>query len=421
THELRTPLNAILGFSEVMNEDSDLNDRQREVMAIINNSGEHLHEVINGVLDLAKIEAGKIEMHPARFELERMLRSMHKMLSLRARSKGLNFPLELLTALPRMVETDKGKLRQILINLLGNAIKFTEAGSVTLAVWAEVTGETTATEGLRRRPIRLHFEVRDTGKGIAAEEMDGLFDQYTQTQSGKGAADSTGLGLTIAKAFVELLGGTIQVQSAVGMGTAFRLQIACEEISATSETADATAATPDHPRSFQPSGGGRGGNGGGRSIRRLAAGQPEIRILIAEDQMPNRLLLRKHLEPAGFVLREAEDGVAAVEMWRTWRPHLILMDEQMPRMTGREATRAIMAEAEESGAESLPVIVALTAFALDQSRSAAIEAGCSDFLAKPFRRDELFGVISRNLPHLRFDSEESDAATSDSGSVALAG
>ncbi|MCB1079208.1 MAG: hypothetical protein KDM64_15415, partial [Verrucomicrobiae bacterium] len=188
THELRTPLNAILGFSEVMNEDSDLNDRQREVMAIINNSGEHLHEVINGVLDLAKIEAGKIEMHPARFELERMLRSMHKMLSLRARSKGLNFPLELLTALPRMVETDKGKLRQILINLLGNAIKFTEAGSVTLAVWAEVTGETTATEGLRRRPIRLHFEVRDTGKGIAAEEMDGLFDQYTQTQSGKGAA-----------------------------------------------------------------------------------------------------------------------------------------------------------------------------------------------------------------------------------------
>ena len=153
-------------------------------------------------------------------------------------------------------------------------------------------------------------------------------------------------------------------------------------------------------------------------IRRLSAGQPEVRILIVEDQLPNRLLLRKHLEPAGFLLREAEDGQAAIEAWRAWRPHLILMDEQMPVMTGREATRAIVAEAEEShGVDEdhpVPVIVALTAFALDQNRSAAIEAGCSDFLAKPFRRDELFGVLSRNLPHLRFDCDTAET-------VALAG
>jgi signal transduction histidine kinase/ligand-binding sensor domain-containing protein/CheY-like chemotaxis protein len=416
THELRTPLNAILGFSEVMNEDSDLNDRQREVMAIINNSGEHLHEVINGVLDLAKIEAGKIEIHPARFELERMLRSLHKMLSLRARSQGLAFPFEMVTALPRMIETDKSKLRQILINLIGNAIKFTEAGSVTLSTWAEVTGETLSERGLRRRPVRLYFEVRDTGKGIAPGEIAGLFDQYTQTESGKGAADSTGLGLTIAKAFAELLGGGISVESAVGTGTTFRLHICCEEISASNDI-DIVSATPgpagrrpflveDHS----------GQSAGGRSLRRIAPGQPEVRILIAEDQMPNRLLLRKLLEPAGFILREAEDGLAAVEMSRKWQPHLILMDEQMPRMTGREATRAIVAEAEETGAETVPVIVALTAMALDQSRSAAIEAGCSDFLAKPFRRDELFGVLSRNLPYVRFDSDEAET-----GTVALAG
>lgn len=423
THELRTPLNAILGFSEVMNEDSELNDRQREVMAIINNSGEHLHEVINGVLDLAKIEAGKIEIHPARFELERMLRSLHKMLSLRARSQGLEFPFELVTALPRMIETDKGKLRQILINLLGNAIKFTETGRVTLSAWAEVTGDTVTDQGVRRRPIRLSFEVRDTGPGIPPGDLHRLFDQYAQAEAGRSAADSTGLGLTIAKAFAELLGGGITVQSEVGSGTSFRLHIACEEISivaAATEPADGTRASL--PGGFASPAGRSGG-----MIRRIAPGQGEVRVLIAEDQLPNRLLLRKHLGPAGFQLREAEDGQAAVEMWRKWRPHLILMDEQMPIMTGREATRAIMSEAEtggDGGADHpVPVIVALTAFALDQSRSAAIEAGCSDFLAKPFRRDELFGMLTRNLPHLQFegDGDSGGTASTPPGSVALAG
>lgn len=405
THELRTPLNAILGFSEVMNEDPELNDRQREVMAIINNSGEHLHEVINGVLDLAKIEAGKIELYPVSFDLERMLRSLHKMLSLRARSKGLAFPLELLTALPRVVETDKSKVRQILINLLGNAIKFTESGSIRLVVWAEAAGEVALAGGVKKRPVRVFFEVSDTGKGIATEEIDTLFDQYTQTKSGKGTADSTGLGLTIAKAFAELMGGRIEVRSEVGEGTTFRLSITCDEVASESEEAVPGAVGI---------GGGREGSPRGLvpRVRRLAPGHPEVRILIAEDQMPNRLLLRKLLEPAGFTLREAEDGAAAVDRWRDWHPHLILMDEQMPHLTGREATRAILDEAasedavEEAGVGgTLPVIVALTAFALDQSRSAAIEAGCSDFLAKPFRSEELFGVIARNLPHLRFEGE----------------
>lgn len=413
THELRTPLNAILGFTEVMSEDPELNERQREVMAIINNSGEHLHEVINGVLDLAKIEAGKIELHPARFEMERMLRSMHKMLSLRARSKGLEFPFELLTALPRVVETDKSKVRQVLINLLGNAIKFTEIGSVKLVSWAEVAGEVVEDENIRRRPVRIYFEVRDTGPGIPEDCLDTLFDKYTQTETGKSAADSTGLGLTIAKAFAELLGGDIEVESEVGEGTTFRLSISCDEISG-----EAVIDSREDEPAEAPAAGLPGSGGGDRSvqrpaaataprIRRLAGDQPEVRILIAEDQLPNRLLLRKLLEPAGFVLREAQDGEAAVEAWREWNPDLILMDEQMPKMTGREATQTIVAEANEEGGEDadVPVIVALTAFALDQSRSAAIEAGCSDFLAKPFRSDELFGVIARNLPHVRFEGE----------------
>ena len=427
THELRTPLNAILGFSEVMNEDSELNDRQREVMAIINNSGEHLHEVINGVLDLAKIEAGKIEIHPARFDLERMLRSLHKMLSLRAGSKGLEFPFEMLTALPNIVETDKGKVRQVLINLLGNSIKFTEEGSIKLVVWAEATGDVKDDAGVRKRPVRIHFEVRDTGCGIAENEIDQLFDQYSQAESGKGAADSTGLGLAIAKAFVELLGGEVKVESVLGEGTTFRLSIACDEVSVgveeamqlRGETSPAIGATLP---------GGKSRSGGASINRRnLAADQSEVRILIAEDQLPNRLLLRKLLEPAGFVLREAVNGEVAVEMWREWHPHLILMDEQMPKMTGREATRAIVTEATQSDdfetagdGGPLPVIVALTAFALDQSRSAAIESGCSDFLAKPFRSDELFGVIARNLPQVRFAGAELTKDTN-SESVMLAG
>ena len=414
THELRTPLNAILGFTEVMSEDSELNDRQREVMAIINNSGEHLHEVINGVLDLAKIEAGKIELHPARFEMEHMLRSMHKMLSLRARSKGLEFPLELLTALPRVVETDKSKVRQVLINLLGNAIKFTETGSVKLVTWAEVAGEVVEDETIRRRPVRIYFEVRDTGPGIPEESLDTLFDKYTQTDTGKSAADSTGLGLTIAKAFAELLGGDIEVESEVGKGTTFRLSISCDEISG-----EAVIDSKDDDEPVEAAAPGLPGSDAGDRpvpkpasaraprIRRLADDQPEVRILIAEDQLPNRLLLRKLLEPAGFVLREAQDGEAAVEAWREWSPDLILMDEQMPKMTGREATRTIVVEANEEGRDdvAVPVIVALTALALDQSRSAAIEAGCSDFLAKPFRSDELFGVIARNLPRVRFEGD----------------
>ncbi|MCB1230809.1 MAG: response regulator [Verrucomicrobiae bacterium] len=422
THELRTPLNAILGFSEVMNEDPDLNDRQREVMAIINNSGEHLHEVINGVLDLAKIEAGKIEVFPARFELERMLRSMHKMLSLRARSKGLEFPFEMLTALPRVVETDKSKVRQVLINLLGNAIKFTDEGSVRLVTWAEIAGEVTNRENIRKRPVRIYFEVRDTGKGIAKEDIETLFDQYTQTDAGKASADSTGLGLAIAKAFAELLGGGIEVESEVGKGTTFRLSVLCYEVSTdlSKERSDrclpqlSTTSRENAPATPR--------------ARRLAADQPEVRILIAEDQMPNRLLLKKLLGPAGFSLREAENGEEAVEQWREWQPHLILMDEQMPKMTGRQATQAIVAEAAANEAydeDELPVIVALTAFALDQNRSAAIEAGCSDFLAKPFRSEELFGVLARNLPGVRFEGDAPAAdrsmANDSSDAVMLAG
>lgn len=433
THELRTPLNAILGFSEVMNEDPELSERQREVMAIINNSGEHLHEVINGVLDLAKIEAGRIEVHPAPFDLERMLRSLHKMLSLRARSTGLYFPLELRSALPRFVETDKSKVRQVLINLLGNAIKFTDEGSIRLACWAEAAGEVSGEGDERRRPVRLHFEVSDTGRGIAHDDLDELFDQYTQTESSRDVADSTGLGLAIAKAFVELLGGTIEVQSTVGEGTTFRFTILCDEVVMAPE-AERERNTEELEGISEASGvSGRAPARSSPAVRRLHADQSPIRILIAEDQMPNRLLLRKLLAPAGFELKEAEDGTAAVDMWRDWHPHLILMDEQMPNLTGREATRAILKEAaskaggavEEAGAGgTLPVIVALTAMALDQSRSAAIEAGCSDFLAKPFRSEELFGVIARNLPQVRFEGQESgsaDRVASGSDDVMLAG
>ena len=409
THELRTPLNAILGFSEVMNDDPDLSERHREVMAIINNSGEHLHEVINGVLDLAKIEAGRIEVHPARFDLERMLRSLHKMLSLRARSKGLYFPLEMRSALPQFVETDKSKVRQVLINLLGNAIKFTDTGTIRLAVSAEVAGEIVG-EGIdRSRPVQLHFEVSDSGRGIAEEDLKDLFEQYSQTESSRDVADSTGLGLAIAKAFVELLGGTIQVESTLNEGTTFRFSVLCDEVSVAEEESPETSPSTIVPGIDRSS----TGKKASPAARRLAADQPEIRVLIAEDQMPNRLLLRKLLGPAGFSLKEAEDGASAVEIWRDWKPHLILMDEQMPHLTGREATRAILEEIShsetvgEAGAGGvLPVIVSLTAMALENNRSAAIEAGCSDFLAKPFRSDELFGVITRNLPQIRFEGDE---------------
>jgi len=390
THELRTPLNAIIGFSEILGEDKTLNPKQRETLDIINNSGEHLLDVINEILDLSKIEAGKMELHEETFELVPLLKSVYEMLSMKADANRIAFNFAAQSNLPAEITTDRGKLRQILINLIGNAIKFTAQGGVSVAISSTKLAPGEMVMGRLRRDIRLSFEIRDTGHGIHADEIGKLFERYSQTESGRRSSEGTGLGLPIARSFVQLMGGEVEVESVFGEGTTFRFSIKCEEVAPAKATAIHHGTTLDEKTA--------------QRINGFTSKHKEVRILIAEDQPTNRLLLKRILGKAGFVLAEAENGQQAIEKWSQWKPHLILMDEDMPGKKGSEATREIKNLATP---DTDTVIVSLTAYALEQARFSAIEAGCADFVAKPFRSHELFSVISK---HLGVDYTFNDAA-----------
>ncbi|MEM1294682.1 MAG: two-component regulator propeller domain-containing protein [Verrucomicrobiota bacterium] len=373
THELRTPLNAIIGFSEVMSRDGNLSQGQSEHLGIINSSGEHLLGVINDVLEVSKIEAGKAELMLERVDLESLLKSVFGMLSVQSAKKNIKLNFAATSTLPKWVEADKGKIRQILINLLNNAIKFTKEGGVMLRVGANYQQPTGQDDS--RYPLILEIEVQDTGMGISEDELPKLFKKFVQTSSGKSSYQGTGLGLTIVKGFTELMGGNVSVASKYGQGTTFSIAIPMFQL--------VEARPANQPQASSD-----------LIIEGLEVGHPPVRILVADDQPVNRLLMRKLLLAAGFEIEEAVDGEEAVAKWREWQPHMIFMDEEMPNLRGTEATRII---AGESGGE-MPPIVSLTAFALEDQRIAALEAGCIDFLTKPFKREEMFGLIEKHLP-----------------------
>jgi signal transduction histidine kinase/ligand-binding sensor domain-containing protein/ActR/RegA family two-component response regulator len=370
THELRTPLNSIIGFSEVMKTEPGLNDAHLKHLSIITSSGEHLLGVINDILEVSKIEEGKAELVPLRFDLKELLQSVHAIMSTASDKKGVKLDLLLEGELPQLVETDKQKLRQILINLLSNAIKFTSKGSVSLRVQAKSAPNTASATA--PHPVQLTIEVTDTGEGIAEGELQKLFGRFVQTQSGKNSLQGSGLGLSIVQGFTRLLGGRISVRSQLGVGTTFSLELPILAIPQTQ------AVDPARPIA--------------RDVVGLAPGHRPVRVLVVEDNEMNRLLMRKFLVKAGFEMAETENGKIAVETWRDVRPDIIFMDESMPVMCGLEATRAIT----EMAGEDRPPIVSLTAFALEEQRRSAIEAGCVDFLAKPFKRDDLFEIIRKH-------------------------
>jgi signal transduction histidine kinase/ligand-binding sensor domain-containing protein/CheY-like chemotaxis protein len=369
THELRTPLNAIIGFSEIMSLDESLDPRFREHLDIINSSGEHLLGVISDVLEVSKIEAGKAELVLERFDLDKLLRSVHGMFSVAAAGKGIGLELIPLGTFPEWLEADKGKLRQILINLVGNAIKFTRHGGVALRAGVQSAGKA---DESGRREVRLVLEVSDTGPGIAAGEEEKLFQKFVQTRTGLTSQQGTGLGLAIVKGFAELMGGEVEVISRQGYGSLFRVEVPC---AAWESGAEVAVAEPERGH-----------------VVGLAPGERPRRILVAEDQSMNRLLLNRLLSKVGFEWREVENGELAVQAYREFLPELILMDEDMPRLRGTQAARIILDEARRLG-EPEPKIVSLTAFSLEEQRQAARQAGCHGFLSKPFKREELFGLI----------------------------
>jgi signal transduction histidine kinase/CheY-like chemotaxis protein len=361
-HELRTPMTALLGYSELMQKDTSLSPEQHENLRIINRSGEHLLTLINDILDLSRIEARSIVSNPSTFDLHEMFRDLYGMFRIRADAKGLSFDLRGVAETPRYVATDGNKLRQVLINLLGNAVKYTQEGGITMA--AAIHGES-------RAEMRLVVEVRDTGEGIAEEELGKIFRYFEQTASGRRSGSGAGLGLAISREFARMLGGDITVESREGEGSVFRVEIGIREMS---------EADLGRKRSK------------GRVVG-LEPGQDIPRILVAEDDEDGRNLLVRLLEKTSFEVRGASDGREAVELFEEFHPHFIWMDIRMPVMDGLEATRRI----KETAAGKGTVIAALTAHALEKERATILAAGCDDFVRKPFREEDIFDAMARYL------------------------
>ena len=367
SHELRTPLNAILGFADLMRREARtgrarLTAEQAENLATIHRSGEHLLGLINDVLDISKIESGRATCQPTDCDLHALLGELGELLRERATLKSLSLRVHWAATVPRHVRADATKLRQVLINLLGNAVKFTQQGSVLLAVDA-LRGE----QGGR---CRLRFAVSDTGPGITAEEQAKLFEPFSQALAGVRSQEGSGLGLAISRQHVQLMGGDIAVHSAPGQGSRFSFELDFEVLKGAVPEAKAQ-----------------------RLVIGLEPGQPRYRVLIGDDIETNRQLLIKNLKPLGFALIEATDGEQALARWRDEQPDLILLDMRMPKMDGYEVARRIRAE-EKRGRTP---IIAVTASAFEEQRDEVLAAGCDEFLRKPFRDADLFELIGRHL------------------------
>lgn len=366
SHEFRTPLNAILGFTRLTLDHQEIMPEQRENLSIVLQSGEHLLELINDVLEMSTVEAGRIELNSTVFDLHQLLETLENMIRLRAEDKGLTVHFHIKKDVPVTIKADQRKLCQILINLLGNAVKFSHQGGI------ELTVQCLECDAIK---LTLQFQIKDSGIGLSQHEAATLFQPFTQAASSTGEQEGTGLGLSISKQFVELMGGRIDVQSTPGQGAVFHFFIQAEIADARDiETAPV--------------------------IRRaigLQPGQTNTRILIVEDKAENRLLLRHMLESVGLQVREAENGITGIKLFEQWSPHLIWMDMRMPVMDGYEATKKI--KSTEQGQTT--ALIALTASAFEEQRSLILDAGCDDFVRKPFQAHVIFETLTRHLG-LRF-------------------
>lgn len=361
SHELRTPLNAILGFAQLLASSDQVHEADRRSVAIINDSSQHLLSLINDVLEISRIEAGRTRIASEPFDLPATLTAIEEMVRGRAEAKGLGLVIERPAELPPYVVGDAHRLRQVLLNLLGNAVRYTDEGHVGLRV---TIGEAS----------RVLFEVFDTGPGIAPEEQERIFDAFYQSALGAAKGEGTGLGLTISRQFVRLMGGDLSVTSAPSRGSTFSFALPLPR----------STAAPRIERT-------------GRLLG-LAAGQVAPRLLVAEDEADSRELLKRILSRIGGEVHLACNGRQAVDLFQAHKPDLILMDMRMPVMDGYTATRAIRAQ---PGGERLP-IVAVTASAFEEDRGEILAAGCNELVRKPVDADDVLKVVGRFLG-LRFE------------------
>ena len=381
SHELRTPLNAILGFSELMRRDTGLSVEQLGNLETIGRSGKHLLALINDVLEFSKIEAGSIRLKLADFDLHHFLQDLEEMFRLRAKQKRLSIEFKRMNGVPRYIRADQNKLRQVLVNLLGNAVKFTEQGRITLRVSCMKIDEQTQTSH-----HTLVFEVEDTGIGIPLKEQDNIFNAFYQADNPSSIQQGTGLGLPISQQFVHLMGGELTVRSKPDQGSLFTFSTQAE--------LSARFNSGDHNHS--------------RRVIGIAPGQPGFRLVVVEDNDDNRRLLTRLLRSCGFEVHEAVNGMDAIEKWQSVQPHLIWMDIRMPVMDGFEAIRQI--KDQQSGDKT--VIIALTASAFEEDREKVLEQGADDFIRKPFRESEIFEMMAKHLNLVfRFNDDNQLAKT----------
>ena len=359
SHEIRTPLNAIIGFSQILQRDESLTPKQVDQIQTIARSGEHLLELINDILDLSKIEAGRVTINLTDFNLHTFIDDIRNLFYLPSTRKGLSLDFEGKDAIPEFITADEGKLRQVLINLLGNAMKFTKEGGIAVRLDSEERPEGTFLLG----------EVEDTGVGIPEKDIATIFDSFRQSEAGKHMG-GTGLGLAICKQMLEFMGGSITVESTFGRGTVFRFAFPITQAEKITERESSML---------------------DREVIGLDERSGKVRILIVDDRKENRDLLEEILMPIGFVTELAENGKEAVEKFFSWKPDCILMDLRMPVLDGYEATNQIK---KDKLGSRVPVI-AVTASAFEDDEKEVLRAGFDGYIRKPFRRGELFASLQK--------------------------
>lgn len=362
SHEFRTPLNAILGFSQLLLQDRRITPDQHTNLQIIHRSGEHLLSLVNEIITLSKIDAGQLTYEPKDVNLHHLCSGVQDLFSLQALSKDIQLQIQVAPNVPQYVKTDAKKLKQILINLLGNALKFTKRGCVACQVqWYPSSAETSS-------PV-LGFTIQDTGNGIPDHLLPKLFDPFVQNPLTREEYGGIGLGLSICQQFVQLMQGDITIESIEGKGTTVKFQIQVQLSDSLSE-----------PKVSQ------------LKVVGLAGYQTSYRILVVEDHFDNRQILVMMLEAVGFEVKEAGNGQEAVEVNQVWQPQLIWMDLQLPILNGLEATQLIKTQDPDP-----PVIIAITAQALESDELQALKAGCDDYLRKPYEATQIFEKMAQHL------------------------
>lgn len=380
SHELRTPLNGILGYAQILKQNPDLTPKQSEGVGVILRSGEHLLSLINDILDLSKVEAGRMELHPVNFSLYDLLDNLSRIIELRARQKKIAFKLIRSESLPDVVHGDDSRLRQILMNLLSNAVKFTDHGEVVMIA--------------RMRGDKVHLEVADTGPGIPPEHLEAIFSPFQQVGRVDRMTEGTGLGLAISRKLTQMLGGELKVKSEVGKGSRFYFDIHLPEVT------DASL-MPQADTTMFWMGTASKDTGKLEAARNAAKDQhliigyegPRLKVMVVDDKTENRNILKELLTPLGFEVFEADDGEEAVRLFNKEKPGLVLMDLRMPRCDGYEATRRIRAL--DDGKE--PVIITVSASAFASNRQDSLDAGATDFIPKPVRRSLLLETIHQHF------------------------